>query len=135
MKMRKIIRVADVMTHSFAMVDGSMTINEAVKVYKEREVSALFVNKRNEDDEFGILLLSDIAKKVLAKDRAPTRMNVYEVMTKPVIGVDPQMDVRYCARLFDQFGLSMAPVLMDGTVMGLISYDQIVLDGCLLSNE
>lgn len=113
------------------MVDGLITIKEAIELYKHENVSALLVNKRHADDEYGILLLSDIAKKVLAQDRPPERVNVYEVMTKPVICVDPQMDVRYCARLFDNFGLAMAPVLNNGEVMGIVGYNQIVLDGLL----
>lgn len=131
MRERNVIRVRDVMTDDFAMVDGLITIKTAIEIYKAKKVAALLVNKRHDDDEYGILLLSDIAKKVLAQDRAPERINVYEVMTKPVIGVDPQMDVRYCARLFDNFGLSMAPVLENGEVMGIVGYNQIVLDGLL----
>ena len=131
MNKRKVIRVEDVMAKDFAMVDGLITIKEAIKLYKHENVSALLVNKRHDDDEYGILLLSDIAKKVLAQDRPPERVNVYEVMTKPVICVDPQMDVRYCARLFDNFGLAMAPVLNNGEVMGIVGYNQIVLDGLL----
>ncbi|UTW03932.1 CBS domain-containing protein [Amphritea atlantica] len=131
MSKRKVIRVEDVMAKDFAMVDGLITIKEAIKLYKHENVSALLVNKRHDDDEYGILLLSDIAKKVLAQDRPPERVNVYEVMTKPVICVDPQMDVRYCARLFDNFGLAMAPVLNNGEVMGIVGYNQIVLDGLL----
>jgi predicted transcriptional regulator len=50
-------------------------------------------------------------------------------MSKPVITVDPDMDVRYCARLFDQFGLSSAPVIEDGRVLGVVSYKELVFDG------
>ena len=131
MSERKVVRAKDVMSQDFAMVDGLITIKEAIEIFKEKKVSVLLINKRNADDEYGILLLSDIAKKVLAQDRAPARVNVYEVMTKPVIGIDPQMDVRYCARLFDNFGLANAPVLANGAVMGVVGYNQIVLDGLL----
>ena len=132
MSERKVVRAKDVMSQDFAMVDGLITIKEAIEIFREKQVSVLLINKRNADDEYGILLLSDIAKKVLAQDRAPARVNVYEVMTKPVIGVDPQMDVRYCARLFDNFGLANAPVLANGAVMGVVGYNQIVLDGLLV---
>ncbi|MEH6576611.1 MAG: CBS domain-containing protein [Amphritea sp.] len=128
---RKVVRVKDVMVQDYAMVDGLITIKEALDIYKQRKAHVLLINKRNENDEYGILLLSDIAKKVLAQDRAPERVNVYEIMAKPVIGVDPQMDVRYCARLFDSFGLAMAPVLENGEVAGIVGYNEIVLDGLL----
>ncbi len=131
MSERNVVRVKDVMVQGFAMVDGLITIKDALEIYKQRQAQVLLVNKRNADDEYGILLLSDIAKKVLAQDRAPERVNVYEIMTKPVISVDPQMDVRYCARLFDNFGLAMTPVLENGKVIGVVGYNEIVLDGLL----
>jgi CBS domain-containing protein len=91
----------------------------------------LIINKRHEDDEFGMVLLSDIAKKVIAEDRSPERVNVYEVMAKPVISVDPHMDIRYCSRLFENFGLAHAPVIEDDKVLGIVSYRSIVLKGIL----
>ena len=124
-----LIRVRDVMTQDFAMVDGLNTIKEALQVYKRRDASVLIVNKRHEDDEYGLLLLSDIAKKVLAKDRAVDRVNVYEIMTKPVLGIDPNMDVRYCARMFERFGIGRAPVVENGEMIGVVTYHEIVLQG------
>ena len=87
------------------------------------------LKKVYEQDCFGIEQDSDIAKKVLAKDKAPERINIYEVMSKPVIPVDPDMDVRYCARLFDRFGLSNAPVIEHGNVIGIVSYNELVFNG------
>jgi CBS domain-containing protein len=43
----------------------------------------------------GVVLIADIASKVIAKDRALERVNVYEIMTKPIISVHPDMDIRY----------------------------------------
>ena len=92
----------------------------------------LIVKKRSADDEYGIVLLSDIAKLVLARDRAPERVNIYEIMSKPIVGVDPHMDVRYCARLLGQFGLSVVPVVEDETVIGIVSYVELVLGGIVI---
>ncbi|GAL08122.1 hypothetical protein JCM19237_176 [Photobacterium aphoticum] len=91
----------------------------------------MIIAKRHEDDEYGIVLMNDIAKKVLAMDRSPERTNVYEIMTKPALSVSETMDVRYCARLFERFGISRAPVLHDGEVIGMVSYNNIVLNGML----
>lgn len=123
---RHIVRVSQVMAQSYAMIDGLATIQEAIDLFKQDLASVLLVNKRHDDDEYGLLLLSDIAKQVVAKDRAPERVNVYEVMSKPVIAVDPDMDVRYCARLFERFGLSIAPVIKLQQVVGVVSYNEIV---------
>ena len=123
------ITVRDVMKTSFDVVDGMTTVSEALKRMKHIETKTLIVDKRDEHDEYGVVLISDIAKQVLAKDRSPDRVNVYEVMAKPAISVDPNMDIRYCARLFENFGLSRAPVIECGKMVGIISFTDMVLRG------
>jgi len=126
---RKVIRVRDVMKPQVDIVQGMMTVKDALATMKHIETKALIVDKRHDDDEYGIVMLSDIAKLVLATDRAPERVNVYEVMSKPVICIDPSMDIRYCARLFDKFGLSRAPVVENRKVVGIVSFTDMVLNG------
>lgn len=125
----KLIRVRDVMVSRFLEMDGLETVKEAMQAMRESDTDIIIVKKRNEDDEYGIVMLSDIATKVLAKDKAPERINIYEVMTKPIISVCPKMDVRYCARLFDRFGIASAPVVEDNVVIGIVGYYGLVLRG------
>ena len=122
-----IIRVRDVMLREFDMVSGQETISQALANMKHVKTRLLMVDKRHENDEYGIVRLGDIARQVLAKDRSPDRVNVYEIMSKPVISVPPTMDIRYCARLFERFGLQRAPVIEKGKVMGIIGYDEMLL--------
>ena len=126
---KKVVRVRDVMKADFDMVDGRMTIMEALRTMKHVETKSLIIDKRHDNDEYGMLLLSDIAKKVLAKDRSPDRTNVYEIMSKPLLPIDPKMDIRYCARFLERFGLSRAPVIEDGKVIGIVSFTDLVLRG------
>ena len=129
MSERKIVRVRDVMKTQFDVVDGMTTVSEALKTMKHVETKSLIIDKRHDDDEYGIVLISDIAREVLAKDRSPDRVNVYEIMSKPVVYVDPDMDIRYCARLFDRFGLARAPVVDNRKMVGIVSYTDMVLRG------
>ena len=129
MSEREVIRVRDVMKQKFDMVDGMATISEALHTMKHVETKCLIVNKRHNDDEYGMLLISDIARLLLARNRSPERVNVYEVMAKPVILVDPAMDIKYCARLFERFHLSRAPVAENGKVIGIVSFTDMVLKG------
>jgi len=133
MSERKVVRVRDVMKTNIDIVDGMATVSEALQAMKHIDTKALIVNKRHDDDEFGIVLLADIAREVIGRDKAPERVNVYEIMSKPVICVDPQMDIRYCARMFDRFGLSRAPVVENGKVIGLVSYTDMVMKGMSVS--
>ena len=123
------IRVQSVMRLSFVVVDGLETVADALTKMKEAGVAMAIVRRRHEDDEIGMVLLDDIAKQVLARDRSPERINVYEIMAKPVISVPPDMDIRYCARLFENFGIGHAPVAEDGKIIGMVSYYRLVLHG------
>ena len=123
------VRVSDIMSTRYQTVDGMMTVAEAIDKLKANNAIALIVDKRHDNDEYGIVLISDIARRVLAADRAPDRVNIYEIMSKPVVTVDPDMDIRYCARMFDKFGLSRAPVVDNKTLVGIISYTDMVLQG------
>jgi predicted transcriptional regulator len=129
MKERKQLSVRQVMREEVTEVDGSIDVMEAMRIMKRVGATSLIVRKRSEQDEYGMVLFSDIGKQVIAKDRAPERVNVFEIMTKPVITVRPEMSIRHCARLFEQFGLSHAPVLEHDQVIGIISYYRLVLGG------
>ena len=124
-----LIRVKDVMKTDFGTIDGVATVADALIKMKTLKTAVLIVNKRNEDDEYGMLTSGDIARHVLAKDRAPDRVNVYEIMSKPVISVHPDMDIRYCSRLFANYNLVRAPVLENKNVVGMVSPNSLVLDG------
>jgi len=126
---RKIIRVSEVMKTEVDIVDGMMTVSEALNSLQFPDTRTIVVDKRHDDDEYGVVMFRDIALRVLVPNLSPERINIYEIMSKPVISVDPQMDIRYCTRLFDNFGLSRAPVIDNYRIVGLVGYSDIVLKG------
>lgn len=126
---RKTIRVSEVMKKKFDLIDGLTTVSEALRMMKHQENKSLIIDKRHKGDEYGFLLISDIARHVLAKDHAPDRVSVYEIMAKPAITVESGMDIRYCARLFERFNLSRAPVVNNGELVGIVSFTDMVLKG------
>ena len=121
--------VRDCMTTEVVEVDGRLDVLQALKVMKREATTSLMVKRRDDQDEYGMVLFSDIAKKVIAQNRAPERVNVYEIMAKPVIMVRPDMEIRYCARLFENFGISHAPVAENGKILGMVSYYRLVIHG------
>lgn len=125
----KIIHVRNVMKTDFSMIEGSASVSDALKLMKSQKTSVLVVNKRHEFDEYGLVTSGDIARHVLAKDKAPDRVNVYEIMACPVIQVSPDMDIRLCSRLFANYNLVRAPVIENGMVIGMVSPNALVLDG------
>ncbi len=121
--------VRDCMRTEVTEVDGQIDVLTALKIMKKVGATSLIVKRRDKNDEHGMLLFSDIAKRVIAKNRAPERVNVYEIMAKPVLTVRPDMEIRYCARLFENFGISHAPVVENDKIVGMVSYYLLVLHG------
>jgi len=121
--------VRDCMRTDVTEIDGGMDVLSALKIMKKVGDTSLIVKRRDEQDEYGMLLFSDVAKHVIAKNRAPERVSVYEIMAKPCVTVRPEMEIRYCARLFENFGISHAPVIENDKIVGTVSYYRLVLMG------
>lgn len=124
----KIVQVKDAMTKDgYQFAEGMLTVAEGINLARQHNAKAIVINKRHENDEYGLVMLADIAKEVIAKDRSPQRVNLYEIMAKPILSVPSSMDVRYCARLFERFGIHTAPVMEDNKIIGMVDYTDMVL--------
>ena len=122
------IRVSDVMGAEVHTIDGMATVAEAMATMKRLQISSLVVNRRHDDDELGVITVKDLAHEVIAPDRAPERVNVYEVMAKPALTIRSAMLVRYAVRLLVQFSVSRALVVDDaGEPCGLVTLRDLVL--------
>jgi len=128
MNEKKIVRVREVMTDNYHLVDGLLMVSEALDMMKKTGSHVMIIDKRNDHDEYGIVLLTDIARKVLAVNRAADRINIYEIMSKPVVSVEPEMNIRYCARMFCNLGFSYAPVISCGKLEGIVGYADLLLN-------
>ena len=93
---------------------------------RNNSISSLVIDRRDERDEFGLVVVSDIAEKVIAQGRSLARTNVYEIMSKPVLTVDGAMDIKYALRLLGRFGLSRALVTDDGALVGIVTMRDMV---------
>ncbi|TVQ30137.1 MAG: CBS domain-containing protein [Wenzhouxiangella sp.] len=120
--------VRDLMHDRFCRADGVMTVDQAIQLLRDEDAYALLVDKRDPDDEYGLVSMADISAKILAVDRAPERVNLFEIMTKPALCVRAGMRPAYCARLLHRFRLGLALVQdADGEVIGLIDHRALVM--------
>ena len=122
------IRVSEVMVGDFRTIDGLATVTDAVALMSQHRISSLVVNRRDPDDESGLIEVAGIAREVIARNRAPDRVNVYEVMTKPVLTVPASMLVRYAVRQLVSLGVSRALVVnQDRDVIGMVTLRDLVI--------
>ena len=119
------IKAEEIMTRDVVTIRGSATVAEAVKLMKDKGLRALIVERRHDDDPYGIISETDIIYKVAAYGHDPKKMRVYEIMTKPCIVVNPELGAEYVARLFANTRIRRAPVIK-GKLLGIISVSDIL---------
>ena len=123
-----IIRARDVMHKGIISIDGMATAREAAAKMRSEKVASLLVEKRHSDDAWGIVVVQDFIKGVIIPGRSPSEVHVYEIMTKPIITVPADMDVRYVARLIYRANIRRATVEDGGKLIGMISLSSLILD-------
>ena len=125
---KDLVRVGDVMTTTIRTIGRMDTVAQAIQVMREAGVSSLVVERRDPSDEYGLVTISHIAREVIANDRAAERVNVYEVMAKPVLTLPIDMQTKYAVRLLVGFSLTCALVVdQSRSPVGIVTLRDIVL--------
>jgi CBS domain-containing protein len=125
------LRAVDIMTKDVATIRSAATVAEAVSLMRARDWKALIVDRRHEQDAYGMITESDIVYKVIAYGKDPFKVRVYEVMTKPCVVVNPDLGLEYIARLFANFNIQRAPVIQN-ELLGIISLADILANSHFL---
>ncbi|MCH7623761.1 MAG: CBS domain-containing protein [Nitrospinae bacterium] len=118
--------VRDIMMPNFKKIEGITKVSDALAIMTQNKINAILIEPRNEADVYGIMTRRDIARKVIGERRKLHETHVYEIMTKPVLNVPPNMPLTYAARHLTNFKVSYAMVLENNTVIGMISLNGIV---------
>jgi signal-transduction protein with cAMP-binding, CBS, and nucleotidyltransferase domain len=116
------------MSKSLVTINGMATAKEAADRMRAERVSAMIVEKRDENDAWGLIAVLDLIEGVIIPGRSFEDVHVYEIMTKPVITVPADMDIRYVARLLHRAGIRRAPVEECGKLLGIIVLRSLILD-------
>jgi len=127
-KKRSFQSAKDVMANKVVLVDGMASAKEAVELMRKENVVSLIVKKRHKQDAYGIVNVHDFIKGVIIKEKTSDEVNVFEIMTKPVVSVPANMDARYVASLLTNVGIRMAPVEENGEYIGMVSLSDLILN-------
>ncbi len=131
MQKRNFQTAKDVMQKKIVFIDGMASAKEAVELMRTEKVEALIVKKRYPQDAYGIILVHDLIRGVIISDKTPDEVNVFEIMSKPVISVPHDMDIKYVANLLMKVGLRIAPVQENNEYIGMVSLNDLILHNLL----
>jgi len=110
----------DIASDKLFYIDGLASAKDAVKLMHEKNVDYLIIEKRNEQDANGILVISDIIRGVVIPDLTLEEVSVYQLMSKPCISVPASLNARYVTRLLVNAKINVAPVEENGKYIGMV---------------
>jgi len=114
-----ILKVDDVMVEDIVTVDSDATVMEAVELMNKHEIGCLIVTRK--EKAVGIVTERDFLKRVLAESRDPKKTKVRQIMSKPLIFGEPDMDIEDAARLMFRKKIKKLPVVENGRLLGLVT--------------
>lgn len=113
------LKVEDVMVKEVITVDVNSTVKQAADIMNKFEIGCLIATK--DGKAIGILTERDLLKRIISEAKSPRRTKVAAVMSKPIIVVEPSMDLEEAARLMFKMRIKKLPVVEHGQLKGLVT--------------
>lgn len=122
---RERILVKDVMSSPVTTIDENETADRAAQLMDKQNVGCIVVTGK-EGKPLGIITERDLVVRVLARNSQPSRLVAKEVMTSPLITVDPDETLSEAARRMSRLNIRRLGVMYKGNLVGLVSSKDIL---------
>ncbi|MEM2911315.1 MAG: CBS domain-containing protein [Candidatus Bathyarchaeia archaeon] len=117
------LKVEDVMVREVITIDENSTVREAADVMNKFEIGCLIAVKKGK--AVGIITERDLLKRVVAEAKDVNKTRVKDVMSSPLVVVEPSMDLEEAVRLMFQIKIKKLPVVEEKRLVGLVSLTDI----------
>jgi len=121
--MKKDVIVKEAMKSKPIIVESTVTVLHAAKLMKEKRIGNIIIVEK--DRPVGILTESDILKKVVAEDKSAKDVMVKDVMSTPVIVIDPYISLEEAMKTMGKCNIRRLPVVENGKLIGIITQKDI----------
>jgi CBS domain-containing protein len=121
---RKLVK--DLMKSNVITIEPLATLREAMQKMRKHSVKSLVVEKRTDGDAWGLLTYTTILRTIVQEDGDVDLVNVYDIATKPALGVPQELEVRHAVGLMVSFGIKRLIVTSNNELQGILTMNDIV---------
>lgn len=118
------IQTGDIMVDKVITTTRHSTVEEAVRLMNEHEIGCLIVTDNKKP--VGIVTERDLLKRILAKSEDLKKIRVEEVMSTPLISVEPNVEIEDASRLMFQKSIKKMPIVKEDKLLGLVTLTDIL---------
>lgn len=117
------IKAEDVMVREVVVLDGNVSAKKAAEIMAQEDVSAIIVT--TEGKATGIVTERDVLKRIVAEDKNSRKTKIMEIMSSPLVTIEPSTDLESAAHLMFKKKIKNLPVIHNNRLVGLISLQDI----------
>ena len=117
------LKVEDVMVKEVITIDENSTVKEAAEIMNKFEIGCLIAVRKGK--AMGIITERDLLKRVVAEAKDANKTKVKDVMSSPLVVVEPKMDLEEAVKLMFQMKIKKLPVVDGKRLVGLVSLTDI----------
>jgi signal-transduction protein with cAMP-binding, CBS, and nucleotidyltransferase domain len=115
------MKVEEIMVKKLESIESSAAVYDAIEKMVDKRLRSLLVRPRDSHDVHGIITVRDVVFKVLGKNLDPKKIKVEEIASKPVMCINPAMDVAHAITMMEKFNIARLFVCEGLEVIGVVS--------------
>lgn len=123
--MKTRIPVKEIMTRNVISISESKNAQKASKKMLDENVGSLVVLNEKKKPA-GILTERDLVRKVISKNREPKKIKVKNIMTKPLITIDPETDLNKAVRKMRDLDIKKLPIVKENDLLGILTESDVL---------
>ena len=117
--------VRDIMSSPVVTIDEDETANKAATSMDMTDLGAVIVQNKA-TKSIGIITERDLVVRVVAKNQKPDTLKAKEIMTTPLVTIEPEASIIDAARRMTRLDIRRLGVIYKGNLVGIISSKDIL---------
>jgi len=116
--------VSDIMVRDIKTATPEETVLEIIKTMNRYEIGSIVVTENGKP--VGIVTERDVLKRLVSKEKNPAETRLYEIMSHPLVTVEPHTTAMSAARLMIKQKIKKLIITNSGELLGVLSLTDLI---------